>query len=357
VCGSLQSWPPVDPGENGFFIPDTFAHDSRCFPKFIEPLQAFNLSQVRANGRVVDSKSTFGGGLGGLLRALPRLGIRLRTFVRIALQLVSERFDRTRASRRPIFQTVLFWDVFRKLFDPRNPPAFSTFFTNHVASSMHRYWHEAFPEDFGDKYRGQPQRYLNTLLFSLDVLDEMLEQAVRYAKVNPRLRIVLASSMGQDAVHYESHEGWELAVSNVARLMHACGVEEGAYKPLLAMVPQVAVELGDDVRLRTLKETLEGARTASGQPLFRTESFGNSLSITVVTPRLTDIQAGTCEIAGVTKKLDDCGVRAHEVEPGTGYHIPEGILMVYTPDEAQDSRSPMKSTEAKAFLQELAGLA
>ena len=56
ICGSMQSWPPIDPGEDGFYIPDTFAHDERCYPEYLNPLQAFNLAQVRMNGRVVSGK-------------------------------------------------------------------------------------------------------------------------------------------------------------------------------------------------------------------------------------------------------------------------------------------------------------
>src|SRR6266850_5721358 len=53
ICGSLQSWPPIEPGEGGFYLPDTFAHDESCFPPALNPIQAFNLAQVRKNARVV----------------------------------------------------------------------------------------------------------------------------------------------------------------------------------------------------------------------------------------------------------------------------------------------------------------
>ena len=69
ICGSMQSWPPIDPGENGFYIPDTFAHDERCYPSYLDPLQAFNLSQVRLNGRVVSRALP---GAGESVRAVPR---------------------------------------------------------------------------------------------------------------------------------------------------------------------------------------------------------------------------------------------------------------------------------------------
>ena len=55
VCGSMQSWPPKDPGPGGFWVPDTFAQDERCIPATVEPLQRYNLNLVRMNGRVVSS--------------------------------------------------------------------------------------------------------------------------------------------------------------------------------------------------------------------------------------------------------------------------------------------------------------
>jgi hypothetical protein len=59
VCGSMQSWPPLEPGPGGFYIPDTFAHDERCVPSYLEPLQRFNLSLVRKNGLVVRDHGLF----------------------------------------------------------------------------------------------------------------------------------------------------------------------------------------------------------------------------------------------------------------------------------------------------------
>ena len=145
VFGAMQSWPPKDPGTNGFHVPDTFAHDARCIPSYVEPFQRFNLDQVKRNGRVV-AEGTGGGGT--LLGSLPRLGIRPRTFASLAAQLAGERINPARRARRPVFQTILSWDIFRKLYRPRNPPAYASYFTNHVAGVMHRYWDHVFPEDF-----------------------------------------------------------------------------------------------------------------------------------------------------------------------------------------------------------------
>ena len=151
VLGSLQSWPPIAPGAGGFYIPDTFAHDSSCIPESLEPLQRFNLQQTASNGRVISRGSPFSTKSISVIKRLPMLGIRPSTLISGAVQIIAERFDETRVSRRPIFQAILFWDVFRKLFNDAHPPAFATFFTNHVASVMHRYWRDVFPEDFGEQ--------------------------------------------------------------------------------------------------------------------------------------------------------------------------------------------------------------
>src|SRR5262249_40090660 len=126
--------------------------------------------------------------------------VRARTVAAVARQFAGELWDTTRLSRRPIFQTVLFWDAFKTLFNCRRPPALSTFFTNHVAGIMHRYWNNVFPADFGDRYAGRPTPYLRTMEFAMVVLDQILADAIGYCEQNPNLVVVFASSMGQAAI-------------------------------------------------------------------------------------------------------------------------------------------------------------
>lgn len=117
LMGPLQSWPPQNPGELGFYVPDTFAHDESCLPASLGPLQKFNLSQVKQNGRVVSASV----GMKplealALFRVMLGAGVRLGTFWEIFVQLIRERRDSKYRARRPMFQTILFWDVFRKFY-------------------------------------------------------------------------------------------------------------------------------------------------------------------------------------------------------------------------------------------------
>lgn len=327
ICGSLQSWPAEDPGIGGFHIPDTFAHDGRCIPEWISPIQEFNLSQVAANGRVVNSKL---GRLKDLRRLAPALvkPLKLRTFVAIVSQLVGERLDKVKLSRRPIFQTILFWDVFTRLFDAKNPPALTTFFTNHIAGVMHRYWNHIYPEDFVSPPLRPRQR--ETMSFAMGVLDDMLGQAMRWMDENPRLSVIFASSMGQQAILRTDYSGMSFSV-DCEQLMTSLGFSSGNYCRLLAMVPQVALQADSDTTLERIRTSLESCKTQSGRNLFRLNAQGLSLSVTIVTPPIEDIRAGGFLLEGRTLTWEEAGIKKNVVEPGTAYHTPEGIFAVAGP--------------------------
>ena len=77
------------------------------------------------------------------------LGILPKTYGAIAAQLAAERRQPHRRSRRRTLQSVLAFDVFMTQLK-RTTPDFSTFFSNHVASAMHRYWAATYPADYLD---------------------------------------------------------------------------------------------------------------------------------------------------------------------------------------------------------------
>lgn len=359
ICGSMQSWPPADPGEGGFFIPDTFAHDETCIPARVEPFQRFNLGQVRKNGRIVE-RSRLSLESVRLAMSLPRIGVRASTLLKVAAQVAGERVDATKVARRPVFQTILMWDVFRHLYNTASPPAFATFFSNHVAGIMHRFWHDVFPGDFGDRYARRVPVHLATMRFALGVMDDILGDALSFQEKNPEIIVAVASSMGQGPVSRDEHEGVEAAVQDVMMLAGAIGVPRSECSPLLAMVPQVAIEIDNPSLLKRAETALRECVTDSGRALFRTDPVGKSLNITILTPSRADIAAGGFRRQTVPDRLIrwiEAGIRFLEVEPGTGYHIPEGILAFrgsgIPPDE---SRGVMAATQVKPLLLAMGGL-
>jgi hypothetical protein len=74
--------------------------------------------------------------------------MRLGTAMKIGLQLLREKTDKTKLNRRRAIQSALYFDAFLKQLQERQP-AFCTFFTNHVAAAMHRFWAATFRDDYG----------------------------------------------------------------------------------------------------------------------------------------------------------------------------------------------------------------
>lgn len=328
VFGSMQSWPPRDPGPGGFYVPDTFAHDEMCVPASLAPVQAFNLAMVKRNARVVNAGLPPHGQIAAAGLALIRHGISVRTVGRLISQLVAERMAPSNARKRPIFQSIIFWDIFRRLFNPMNPPALSTFFTNHVAGIMHRYWADIFPEDFSNASGICDSRNQELMEFAMKFTDEIIGHALAWAKLNPELVIVFATSMGQAAIKRVDHKGVELVVENLAALMQFAGVPRDQFRPLLAMVPQVAVDIQDPELRSRAAERLRQSVCGHDRKCIFVQEIGSSLSITVSTPDLSDLEDGTIDIGGNRLRFVDAGLRLQKVEPGTAYHIRNGVLAV-----------------------------
>jgi len=333
ICGAMQSWPPLDPGTGGFYVPDTFAHDASCFPKYLEPLQSINLAQVRKNPRILSSSLPSLSEIRQLMSCATRAGIRVSTVARIVAQLVGERFNRSLVARRPVFQTILFWDVFRKHFNPLNPPAYNSFFTNHIAGVMHRYWKDVFPEDFPNDRASSISRE-PLMRFALSVLDDMLADVLAWTKQNPQLAVVFASSMGQGPVHRDYHEGMELHIVSVDALLAASGLAKTDYKPLLAMIPQVAAEIPDPTQRAAVIAWLSDWRSAGGHALFDVREIGVSVSIATKLPPRSDIETGVANTATGSLAFSEMGIRAVEIEAGSGYHIPEGSFAVHLQEQS-----------------------
>jgi len=113
-------------------------------------------------------------------------------------------------------------------------------------------------------------------------------------------------------------------------LMAQAGLSRSDYLPLLAMAPQVAVEIHDEsLRART-RSVLEAAHCGDHSQFIRVQAIGPSLSITVATPPLKEMATDGFHIADKQVKWNEAGIRKQEIEPGTGYHIPEGSLAVFS---------------------------
>lgn len=348
VCGSLHSYPiPADRENYRFYIPDIFAADAQCIPAAIEPFQDFCLSLARESGRNVSSKVPLASAT-SLLRTLPELGITPKTVADLAGQILGERLDSTRLVRRRTYQSVLAFDVFMRQLEKRRP-AFSTFFTNHVASAMHRYWAAVFPDEyetaaFDDEWRA---RFGDEIFFAMTKADEMLGRLLKHVDKHKDIELIVATSMGQEAVETEAMET-QLYVTKPDRFVAQLGVERGEWKTRPAMLPsfnfEVPADKADYVAARLKSMTVNGGHLShriSGEGFFSVD-FGH--------PNLRDT---VVMVGNEVVSLADCGLENVEIQDRSGttaYHIPEGTLMIYDGRSRDDSKTQASTLDIAPYI-------
>jgi hypothetical protein len=329
VGGSLHTYPlPSEFAEYAFYLPDTFAAGSECFPLVLESFQAFNLEMARESARNVSSRVPWASAL-RLLRDAPELGFRPSTALDLAGQLLAERLTPERRVRRRTYQSVLAFDVFMQQLD-RTRPAFATFFTNHVASAMHRYWAAAFPSDYATmEYKPEwITTYRDEIRFAMGKADEFLARVLSFADDNPEYTVWITTSMGQAATNARPVET-QLYVTDGVRLMAALGFAASEWEVRPAMLPQFNVAVAPE-RQKELVERLTRLRIA-GMPLsyrvangFVSLDFGHD-----------NLEPGaTAELDAVVLPFAALGLSNVEIEDKSGtsaYHIPEGCLLIYDP--------------------------
>lgn len=330
VCCSLHSSPPPHDMESyAFYLPDAFAADDRAHPRVLSGFQAFNLAMTRSSARNVDTSISWSDAA-RVLASSPALGIRPQTYAAVAAQLVAERRRPHRRARRRTLQSVLALDVFMRQLR-RTTPDFSTFFSNHVASSMHRYWAAAYPADYVEL--GLDDQWLATyrdeVPWAMGAAERMLGRLVAFADAHPEYQVWTASSMGQGATMARSLETAVYLV-DLAAFMRRLGIPDGAWQPRPAMLPQTNVAVTDDLA-DSFAHRLSELRLG-GKPLHHRRD-GSFFAMDFGHPNLHD-RPTPVRYQGERHQLAGFGLKAVEIEDRSGttaYHVPEGVLFVYDP--------------------------
>jgi hypothetical protein len=341
VFGSLHSsHVPEDIGTYAFYLPDVFAEHTAVHPPSLASFQRFNLAMTRASARNVDRRIPLPEAA-AFVKDLPRLGVRAGTLRAVAAQLAGEVRHRERKTRRRAIQTLLMADVFLKLMRETRPD-FATFYSNHVAAAMHRYWTAAFPQDApgGVVDPAWQRTYRAEVDYAMDEFSRVFARICRFAVDNPDYIVVVAGSMGQAAI--PSQMTYEfLTVTGTGRFMRALGVPDGAWKERFAMVPCVSVEVAPEYRdafrakLDTL--TIGGQRIVRDRrplpPIAYDESEeGGTFHLFIQ----FDSYAGPARatVGEVELPFEELGLGMMAHEDGvncTAQHVPEGALAVFDP--------------------------
>ena len=337
LFGSLHTYPMPERVEDfSFFVPDTFAAGSECFPKKLETFQKFNLSMARESSRVVSSKIPAKDAIKFLMK-LPDLGFRFKTAVDIAGQIVDERVNKWKVVRRRTYQSVIGFEIFYKQLI-KTKPDFSTFFTNHVASSQHRYWAAAFPEDYENLKFGREwmETYNGEIVYTMKKADEMIGRLLNFIEKNSEYSLWILSSMGQQAV--EAREIYtDLFVTNGKKFMDNFNLGNGNYELKPSMVPQFNVQVHVD-RRNEFEEKLNSFRI-NDQPIHSRQKAEGFYSLDIGFPNLDESKI-KIELMGQFIPLEHSGMENVKIQDrcgATAYHIPQGSLIIYSPSHVKSS--------------------
>ncbi len=333
VFGSIHSYPlPPNYRDFSFYLPDIFANSDECYPETLRPFHSFNLDMSRTSGRnsqiAIDKSKAISFAL-----SCARLGVKPGTFASLAKQLLDEKSTPWKSTRRRSFQSVIAFDVFYKLFK-KHKPDFTSFFSNHVASTMHRYWAATFPDDLNQENISNEwrSRFSGEIDFAMRKFDNMLGPLVKFTRDNPEYVLIVTSSMGQEAVPAKKVET-ELFLADAPKFLGALGFSTTACKPLATMHPQYNFEVSEDAA-ESFQQSLKLLSIDNNPISFRKKEHG-FFSIDLGHNNLT---SDNVALNGSTLSLEELGLEKRAIEEGasgTAYHTPEGSLIIYDPANSQ----------------------
>ncbi|MBO9542857.1 hypothetical protein J7643_19890 [bacterium] len=350
IGGSIGSYPvPRDDRHIAFYLPDLFAPTFETKPHHLSAFQAFN------NGAIAQSQLVVRRGLdkqraATFLLAAPRLGIRGRTLLAAVGQLASEVLDKRRVVRRRTIQAILSFDVvYRQLKTTR--PDLVTFFSNHCASSMHRYWAATYPHDYAAQAHAEASQgkrmtvetsrnemsrdwidaYKGEIPHTMRAADKMLGDLMAFVARHPEYRLLLITTMGQRAAVAKPVYN-QLVLAEPGRFFSRLGLEPGEWRQLPGMEPCYNVAFSDAAAKARFIQRARGLQLVGTPFAFETH---DERSVTFWVDRQNvDPATARVELDGASYSLSDFGLQAEAIQDevgSSGWHIPEGTALVFDP--------------------------
>lgn len=330
IFGSLHSFPIPDKKENvSFHVPDVFSPLPYTHPTSIELFQKINLNLARKSAKNVDTSVPLKEVVTNIGN-IAQLGFTMNTVAGIGKHLFDEKINKWKTTRRRTFQSVLSFDVFYKLLITTKPD-FVTFFTNHVASSMHRYWAATFPDEYDNLEFSKEwqETYSNEIIYTMDHTDKMLEKVANFVDKNPEYKLLISSSMGQEPVESQPLES-QLLITDNKQFFKRLGINSNEdFFVLPAMIPQYNYTITEGKRELFVKNLR--SLTINGQPINYRELKNGHFSINFGQPNLNKVEV---LLHGQAIAMKDIGLENVEIADKSGataYHIPEGHLLSYHP--------------------------
>ncbi len=331
LFGPLHTYPIPQRLDNYcFYVPDTFAAGSECFPERLSTFQAFNLTMARHSARNVSATVPWKAALHFLLNCA-NLGVKLDTLVDITQQLMAETVEPWRRTRRRTYQSILAFDLFWKQLKTTRP-SLAIFFTNHVAAFMHRYWAAAFPDDYEtlEYDRDWLHRYGCEIQFAMKKFDCFFAHLVQFVDRHPDYTLWITSSMGQAATTAKPVKT-QLYLTNVAKFMQRLDIPMDSWHQCPAMQPDISIFVSENW-VAPFRASLENLNIDRGSVQFDQQNQG-FFSLFFGHKNLPE-SASFATLNGRNIPFPELGlenVRIDDSANTNAYHIPDGSLIIYDP--------------------------
>ena len=211
-------------------------------------------------------------------------------------------------------------------------PSFSTFFTNHVAGMMHRYWKNLFPEDFKiSNFKKDFHSY--SIIRAMDIADKQIGKLYKYS-LEKNANLWILSSMGQKAIDRGKYIG-ETFLDSFPDFISSLNLNIAEFKLLPAMQPDICIKCKNEKSLNELLKVIENFVDINDQVIFkkRYEPNGLNLNLSIQNSRCLET-SGLAKIKNCNpKEISHFGLKIIFRDIGTGYHCPEGVLIAFGPDK------------------------
>ena len=328
VFGSLQSFPPIYGEKYKFYLPDTFAPNPESFPKEIENFQKFNLKLAGDNKAInlrYDYKTIFNFSQLIFKRTI-NFSSAIRAFIHVIKEIINPKYKKRRSLMQPILGFDVFWKHFLKY-----QPKVSTFFTNHVAGMMHRYWYATFPEDIGLNEKEVDKFNSESIFKAMDIADKQVGIISEYCDKNSS-NLLIISSMGQEYIDWGEYKP-EIFLSDSSKFIKMLGLSNKDYSLFPAMQPDIVFGCSSQKSLNKLINAIENLQDEDGNKLIKLKYSPSGLRANFSLGVQTDSLSKKAQIFNketkLFNKIGDYGLKFFVRDKGTAYHVPEGILLAY----------------------------
>ena len=325
VFGSLQSYPPIKNKNYKFYLPDTFSPSPEAYPKPLSEFQKLNLDLARENKAV--SRNIKKNNIKDVINLIKKGVISKRSLIRLAIHLIKEKINPKYKNRRSTMQNVLSFPIYFKYLN-KYKPSFSTYFTNHVAGMMHRYWKDLFPEDFVGSLTQKDKFHSKSIINAMHLANNDLKQLIKFSNKN-NYNLWVISSMGQEAI-YRGNYIPELLLINFEKFISALGLNCRNYRLVPAMQPDYCIVSKNKEALKNIREKIKYLTDDLNEQILKEKYPPVGLSLNLSMQRSDNIaKSRNCKLKSISIDIEQLGLELIKRDIGTGYHIPEGIFGIY----------------------------